>query len=773
VPEISSASPLPRFNYNSNLLQQSLLGNDEQSEYLEEPNQRNRAITFRDSIVEQDDAIKFEPNDDLLMIGYATTSLGTFCFYSLAGISLLWLGIVILIIYGYYDGCELTGIDNFCFYGEYQVFGAYKQNSEALFGAWCFGAIWFPIVVVFADDLKTLCMMPTIFRNASHVWVWAEEEEDQSALAPSSSYVIQTIRSLRARFVTSKHGHSELVPVRFCAIEEETNTLSSSTVVTYIEFQCTRYVFRGGQFTKAAIEISATNLTMARNNPLHPHAETGPGGVGVGINTNAKWNNKTQSTSVAELAGLSFSGQVHTALLSSIPVLDAYAPFPPTLSLARSLRPLSLSPHPLRAHCTYDRSQEGNGMGPIGLTSSEATSRLHYLGPNTIPFKVDDWGTLLNKEFFTAFYVYQLLVYTVWFWYSYLVVATFMSITVMVSAAANIFIARTNQKTIAAMTVYSTNVGVRRDMRWLTLDSAEIVPGDVCTIRSTQTQTKPLPRNMNAGSPARSSPPSSPSSSVSFAADVGGGERAHLGDDAEEEVGCGGDASQENEGASSRGWVLPCDMLLLSGSCVVDESGLTGESMPVQKVQVPVQMPVPQHGSRKGVAASAAAGNDATKKKKHLLFAGTTVLQVQGGADGTGVPVGVVLSTGINTDKGQLIAQILFPTQMRFKYDEELPAVCLLLLLYAMVAFVLSVYFQVMAYPVHTLTHSLSLSFSLSHTHTLLPPLSLPSSSAVSERCLHHVDYRMDLRHLHHLANPLALAARRPRGRPDTVRPTA
>jgi cation-transporting P-type ATPase 13A3/4/5 len=30
-------------------------------------------------------------------------------------------------------------------------------------------------------------------------------------------------------------------------------------------------------------------------------------------------------------------------------------------------------------------------------------------------------------------------------------------------------------------------------------------------------------------------------------------------------------------------WVLPCDMVLLEGSCVLNESGLTGESMPVQK----------------------------------------------------------------------------------------------------------------------------------------------------------------------------------------------
>jgi magnesium-transporting ATPase (P-type) len=655
------------------LLQQSLLDHDDQSEYLDGPeSERRGAVTFRDSVVEDDDAIKFELNDDLLMIGYETNTLGQACLYSIAGISLLWFAIVITIIYGYYDGCEVTGIDNFCFYGEYKVFGSYKENSEAFFGTWCFGAIWFSIIVVFFDDLSTFCLMPAVFKYATYVWVWTETVEDSTALAPTSSFVVQTIRALRARFFTSKLGHSELVPVRTCTTDEISQGHASATVVKYIEFQCTRYVLRGGQFTKAAIEISATNVTMAHNNPLRPNAGGsagggGSGGVGVSINSTPKWNNKSTSTSVAELAGLSFSGE------------------------------------------------EGNGMGPIGLTSAEAASRQHYLGPNTIPYKVDDWDALLSKEFFTAFYVYQLLVYTVWFWYSYLLLAACMSLTIIISAAANIIITRTNQKTIAAMTVYCTKMRIRRDMRWLSLDSANAVPGDVCTIRSTPSPTKPFPRNRPNHS-SRAQHASSSSSSSTYAGDsfapsfrassfasehtINSERDANIEYTEDESDASHNDVTGESQ---SGGWVLPCDMLLLSGSCVVDESGLTGESMPVQKVQVPVQMPaakakvpglVASSGASSAASAGAAEVGDPTKKKKHLLFAGTTVLQVQGGADGTGVPVGVVLSTGINTDKGQLISQILFPTQMRFKYDEELPAVCLLLGLYAVAAFVLSVHFQ-------------------------------------------------------------------------------
>lgn len=51
----------------------------------------------------------------------------------------------------------------------------------------------------------------------------------------------------------------------------------------------------------------------------------------------------------------------------------------------------------------------------------------------------------------------------------------------------------------------------------------------------------------------------------------------------------------------------------------------------------------------------------------------------------------------MNTSKGKLLSAILFPEQMVFKYDEELPIVMLLLLSYAAVCFALSLFFQVSA----------------------------------------------------------------------------
>jgi cation-transporting ATPase 13A3/4/5 len=97
-------------------------------------------------------------------------------------------------------------------------------------------------------------------------------------------------------------------------------------------------------------------------------------------------------------------------------------------------------------------------------------------------------------------------------------------------------------------------------------------------------------------------------------------------------------------------WKLPCDVILLNGSCVVNEGILTGESAPVLKDSLP---------------SSSHTVYDPYKDKKYTISAGSMVLQVRKKT------VGVVVATGFGTAKGRLIKSILFPRPNGFRFQQD------------------------------------------------------------------------------------------------------
>uniref|UniRef100_A0A8D1C6W3 Cation-transporting P-type ATPase N-terminal domain-containing protein n=1 Tax=Sus scrofa TaxID=9823 RepID=A0A8D1C6W3_PIG len=99
---------------------------------------------------------------------------------------------------------------------------------------------------------------------------------------------------------------------------------------------------------------------------------------------------------------------------------------------------------------------------------------------------------------------------------------------------------------------------------------------------------------------------------------------------------------------------MPCDAILIDGHCVVDEGMLTGESIPVTKT------PLPEMNSSVPWKTQSEADY-----KRHVLFCGTEVIQAKGACSGT--VKAVVLQTGFNTAKGDLVRSILYPKPMNFK----------------------------------------------------------------------------------------------------------
>lgn len=99
---------------------------------------------------------------------------------------------------------------------------------------------------------------------------------------------------------------------------------------------------------------------------------------------------------------------------------------------------------------------------------------------------------------------------------------------------------------------------------------------------------------------------------------------------------------------------MECDAVLINGNCTVDESMLTGESAPVSKVALTETSESPYSMDR---------------NKRCTLFCGTQVLNVQN-TDDAHIKA-IVIRTGYNTTKGELVRSILFPKMANFKLRKD------------------------------------------------------------------------------------------------------
>lgn len=139
--------------------------------------------------------------------------------------------------------------------------------------------------------------------------------------------------------------------------------------------------------------------------------------------------------------------------------------------------------------------------------------------------------------------------------------------------------------------------------------------------------------------------------------------------------------------------IMQCDAVLLNGNVIVNESMLTGESVPVTKTAL--------SGSR-GASVSVNDHGKLTPEAKlsikdhsrHILFSGTQVIQTRY-YENEKIRA-VVLRTGFNTTKGELVRSILHPKPVDFRFNNDtykyvgaLAGIALVGMIYSMVVKIL------------------------------------------------------------------------------------
>lgn len=256
-----------------------------------------------------------------------------------------------------------------------------------------------------------------------------------------------------------------------------------------------------------------------------------------------------------------------------------------------------------------------------GMSDDDALRSLIRFGSNKLEMPAPTFAELYKESLLAPFFVFQVFCIFLWLLDEYWKYSL-LTLGMMLMFEATVVTGRLRSlKELRGMRNPALDVNVYRSKKWVTITSLELLPGDIISITR------------------------------------------------------GKDPSH----------VVPCDLLILSGSAVVNEAMLTGESVPLMKETV---SSLQLDELEKNLSIKSA-------HKSHILFGGTRVLThtaatVNASTPPTKAPDGgcicYVLRTGFGSSQGKLMRTILYSTESVTANSSEAALFILFLLVFAIAA---------------------------------------------------------------------------------------
>ncbi|KAH9255129.1 hypothetical protein BASA81_006888 [Batrachochytrium salamandrivorans] len=277
--------------------------------------------------------------------------------------------------------------------------------------------------------------------------------------------------------------------------------------------------------------------------------------------------------------------------------------------------------------------KEYASQAQTGITSESALlEKKSKFGLNTLAVPQIPFIDLLKTQLLMPLSVFQIFSAMLWAVDEYIQYTLFTLLTIVMMEGTTAFQRHKTMRQLRGLGVQSFAVYCKRMGEWIVVPSEDLVPGDVISLRTPDKQ-----------------------------------------------------LLSEEQRKRDVTVIIPCDVLVIEGSCVVNEATLTGESIPQMKDGLGLLDKGP--GKEDAERALDIDGKD----RIHVLFSGTSLVAFTPSSTSSTPPpdggiVCLVLRTGFGSSQGELMQMIEFSNQAVSADSKETMAALFILLVFALVS---------------------------------------------------------------------------------------